>query len=287
MYLIYVDEYGDTGARLDDPRQPLFGLVAAFIPEAAWVTVETSLIDLILEIQDTLGTDETPRLHIVDLYQRKGVYRRASVEQCFAWIERVFTIAHTAQVRYHARVLNKSAELERYRRSSTAKWREAAQRGEASLELYVAQFPVLLLDIDAYCEQTGEHALLFVDQHERTRHLDTLTIYRAWRSVGLLKRTLEAPIQRDGRFHALLALPDFAGYAVLGTELDKLRQKQRPKLGEWADTYVTPYAIDYQPSGIDLRRALAVSNFYLSESDRGNDLARAIAALKAGLGEIE
>lgn len=287
MFLTYIDEYGDTGARLDDPDQPVFALLAAMVPERSWVELETALIDLSLEMQEILGLEDSPRLHMVDLYQRKGIYREISVEQGFSWIERVLELAHAAGVRYHARIVWKDEYLRELRDSSSARDREAAARGQAPTDLYVGHLPHLLLDLDTYCEGIGERTLLFVDQHARTRHLDDLTIYRAWRNVGVLKSILEAPIQRDSRRHTLLAVPDFAGYIALGTEIDARRGRARPRLREWGTEFIAPHIISAGVSGFDLRRTLAVANFYLSESDRKLNLSRVVAALKAGFAHLD
>lgn len=39
--------------------------------------------------------------------------------------------------------------------------------------------------------------------------------------------------------------------------------------------------------GIDLKRTLAITNFYFSESDRELNLARAVRGLRAGLASLD
>jgi hypothetical protein len=287
MFLTYIDEYGDTGTRLDDPNQPVFALVSALIPDQAWIQLETELINLSLEIQEVLKLEDTPRLHMVDLYQRKGNYREVAVEQSFSWIERVLALARAADVRYHARIVWKDNYLQELRNSPKASDREVAAKGQAPSDLYIGHLPHLLLDLDAYCEQIGERTLLFVDQHDRTSHLDNLAIYRAWRNVGVLKSIVEAPIQRDSRHHTLLAIPDFAGYVALGSELDEKRGKARPMLREWGINFIAPYIISTDASGVDPKRALSVANFYFSESDQELNFSRAITALKGSFAHLD
>jgi len=36
VYLIYVDDYGNTDTRLDDPQQPLFLLTTVLVAESGW-----------------------------------------------------------------------------------------------------------------------------------------------------------------------------------------------------------------------------------------------------------
>jgi len=43
MYLIYFDESGNTGNKLNDPQQPLFVLCALAVPEDKWLQVEQDL----------------------------------------------------------------------------------------------------------------------------------------------------------------------------------------------------------------------------------------------------
>lgn len=287
MLLTYIDEYGDTGVRLDDPDQPVFALFAAMVPDRKWVELEVQLVALTLEMQEVMGLEDAPRLHMVDLYQRKGVYRNVSIEQAFAWIERVLRLASQAEVLYHARIVWKQTYLDRLHQSPSHSDRQAAGRGEAPTDLYMGHMPHLILDLDAYCGQIGERALLFVDQHERTRHLDNLTIYRAWRQVAALESIVEAPIQRDARRHALLAVPDFAGYIAMGTELDAKEGKERPKLRDWGIEFIAQHIVPMAARPIDLKRTLAITNFYFAESDREPNLARAVRALRAGFADLD
>lgn len=118
-------------------------------------------------------TPEEQQVHLVDLYQRKGIYRSVPIEQAFTWIERVLRRASQAEVHYHARIVWKDAYLEDLRQSTRQSDRQAADRGEAPTDLYVGHMPHLILNLDTYCERIGERALMFVDQHERTRHLDS------------------------------------------------------------------------------------------------------------------
>lgn len=47
FYFIYVDEYGNSGTRVDDPDQPLFLLQAAFVKaDETWMRIESEYVNL-------------------------------------------------------------------------------------------------------------------------------------------------------------------------------------------------------------------------------------------------
>jgi len=268
-FLIYLDEYGDTGTNWLDPNQPAFALFAALVNENVWSKVEKSLIELSLEIADHLHLEGPVRLHMVDIYQRRGPYRNVSIEQAMDWCNQVFEIARKHSILFHARII-----------PSKPDWAKEPIR--AKKPPYLTQFPHLLLDLDSFLDKKGAFGLIFADSHKPTQHLQSLTIYQALRFVGELRRILEKPQQLDSREHIMLALADFAGYAFMGHLRDKIRGAKRPGLQQWAKLV---QSLSIQPSGEDpLRRAITVANFFLEEESVGRQsLGLTIAALQAGL----
>lgn len=278
-FLIYLDEYGDTGTNWLDPSQPAFALFAALIDESTWGEAERVLIALALEIAEHLGLEEPARLHMVDIYQRKGPYRSVSVDQAIDWCNRVFEIAWKNSVLFHARII-----------ASKSDWAKEPIR--AKKPPYVTQFPHLLLDLDSFLDGREAFGLIFTDLHEPTRHFQNLTIYRALRFTGVLKRILEKPQQIDSREHTMVALADFAGYAVMGHLRDKSRGKMRPGLEQWAKlvqrmSIQPPLQLPGHENEELFKRAIAVANFFLEEELAGQlNLSSTIKALQAGLDRL-
>ena len=234
-----------------------------------------------------LSTSAVPRLHAVDLYQRKGIYRDASIEKTFDWIEKILAAGLKHKVMYHARIESKE-RLKNESLQGTIEQRELAEEGKSQHPLYRLYFPHLLFDLQDYLEEVNSYGLLIVDQQKEHNHYGELEIYRAWRTKGFLTRVLEAPIYRDSRRHTLLALPDVAGFVTSGLLVDSLREKVRPRLAEWHDRYVNPSAIKLsRRQGINFRRILAVSNFYLVEDGGSADLSKHIEMIEAAMQELE
>ncbi len=282
VYLIYLDESGDTGVRLDKPHAPKFGLVAALIHESRWVELERELISLSLDIRETLGLEETPRLHAWEMYQRRGAFAAVTDDQRYSWIERALRAMHDARPIYHARILDKADQLAYLADSPVASQQDAATQGKASYDPYVGYFGHLLIDLQAILERENELGIVFVDQHDRTRQLPRLNIYRAWRFVGIVDRLLEAPVQLDGRQHSMLAIPDFVGYIYLAANRDKGRDRPRPYLAEWSQRYILPNVATYKPDAIDVERLLAQGHFLMNWDEPSADLAQTIAMVRVG-----
>lgn len=143
------------------------------------------------------------------------------------------------------------------------------------------------LELQGFLEHEDERALILVDQHDRTKALSALNIYRAWRTVGIADRILESPIQRDGRVHTLLAVPDFAAYVGLSVHADKLRGVDRPHVEEWSKTYVYPNMTGYTAPQFSVERTVAVTNYLLNVSEPTADLSRVVAGVKAGFDSLK
>ena len=79
MYLIYVDESGNTGARLDDPQQPVDLLAAVFVPEQVWLRGYLYWRNQVLwqtqKLAAHAGMPCPPELHAADVYHGARRFR--------------------------------------------------------------------------------------------------------------------------------------------------------------------------------------------------------------------
>ncbi|CAM4161751.1 DUF3800 domain-containing protein [Deinococcus marmoris] len=258
MYLIYVDDYGNTGDRLDDPDQPLFSLHASFVAtqSGGWNYLEREIMEVMREVQALARAYDLPppeRVHMVDLYQRKGkVYRQISIDQTFAWIERILEAMRHAEVLHRHIIMDKPMiRAGQAVRHSTGEYANVHEQRTCQTKgpnffpapLYDATLPRLLWEIDLSLQELDAYGMVFLDQQQGYESLEKLNVYRVLRHHGMLKRLLEAPIYRDGRFNTMLAVPDIAGFITVGLEADQLHvpPKRRPKLEEWHDEYVLPF----------------------------------------------
>lgn len=77
MLCAYIDDSGNTGARLNDPEQPFHYVGAIIVPEIAWMGLKTSLTRV---AKDALGTvPDSFEFHGSELYRGKGVWKHTSL----------------------------------------------------------------------------------------------------------------------------------------------------------------------------------------------------------------
>lgn len=262
FYFIYIDEYGNSGTRLVNTGQPVFNLEASLVraDNQSWMDIECQLLDLSLEIQNELRLASTPRLHMVEIYQRKGPYRRATVQQTLGWVERVLDIGSTSDVK-NVSELTETGEFGRFAREfiiplmkeranlpddALGELEQMYESGKTPVSFYAMTFPFLLGQIDDYLMATDSFGFVILDQHHDYGWYSKLNYWRVMRYRGSFHRIIEAPIYRDSRLATLLALPDFTGYIRAGARVDELQEKHRPMLHEWAERYLEPARIPFE-----------------------------------------
>ncbi len=264
FYLIYVDDFGNSGGRLDDPQQPLFSLQAALVPvdDGAWMRIERAQVELLDKIKDRLNLSVPPRLHAVDFYQRTGHLRGATIEECFGWIEDVLRASSENGVKYVAteiekrsifEPLQKLAEpFENLKRESPAFKELIELFSQRKVDyIYELSFIGLIFLLNRILEKMDSYGMIIHDQHGDLEVLSRLKIYRAFKSQGIISRIIENPIYKDSRIHSMLATADFAGYVRGGMKVDALKGKSRPMLSAWNSLYIEPNIIQSTQSDFD------------------------------------
>ncbi len=252
FFFVYIDDYGDSSKKLNDPKQPLFALNAAFVPVESWVSLERELLALLMEIRSKPGLEKVDRLHAVDLYQRSGGYRGQDIEVIFSWFEKALSIFANHQVQYLPYMINKNQLLEEIKKisenpdlpgiSENQNYQDLLNNGLQS-SAYLHTFSILIFEIDHILKRLDAHGSIIVDQQNEFQDFASLNTYRTFRSRGLLDRIIENPIYCDSRVQTLLAAPDFSGYVSGGVQLDQIKSKQRPKLLEWSQKLIYPQTI--------------------------------------------
>jgi len=74
VYLIYVDEAGNTGTRLDDVQQPIHVVVGLPVPDSQWRGIEAAVSALVI---DRIPEPDRPsfEFHAHELHSGKGYFR--------------------------------------------------------------------------------------------------------------------------------------------------------------------------------------------------------------------
>jgi len=83
MYLVYLDESGNSGTNLSDTQQPIFILGALVVEESKWRSVEAGL-EAIVEQHFPSPRPSSFEMHATELRNGKGYFRGIGVAQRLA-----------------------------------------------------------------------------------------------------------------------------------------------------------------------------------------------------------
>ncbi len=252
MFLIYIDEFGNTGGKLDNPRQPIYQLQAALVPaDNRWVWLENELFNITRRLQERLQLREAPHLHAVEIYQRAGYYRTPpnerplSPEEAFQVFDELFQLSNRAGILYASVVIDKTWLLERVRdaRRKQGVNPKQIERIKRAPGFRQRAFLLLLEWLDLHLRNLGAHGVVFFEQEEpgTDKDLAFSTVYAALRQVGHFKRLLDAPSPKAKRTSLPLAFADFAGYVSGNIYLSTFFSRPlRPRLSEWYAKFISP-----------------------------------------------
>lgn len=220
MHLIYVDDYGHTGADLGNQQQPIYMLFALVVPELQWPILEPSLWGIITDIADKTGQDlEGFELHAKDfLNGRNKTYRALTFEEKIDYIDRIVTLVKLLGCTCVATYVVKS-DLQMMRevhasRKAEGKTTPFEDRSLAILLPHPMAFSRLLGEIDSLCRSTNNNAVIILDHQEEyveSRQLHSHMIYRNSNSIDN-SRILDMPFDGDGRYNIILQIADVLGY---------------------------------------------------------------------------
>jgi len=252
VFLIYIDEFGNTGEKLDTPKQPLYQLQAALVPaDNRWVWLENGLFTLSRGLQERLQLREAPHLHAVEIYQRSGYYRKPpnglelEPEEAFEVFNEVFSLSDRAGILYTSILIDKIWLLDLVRDELKKKGAhpELIRRTKSMPGFRQMAFILLLEWLDLHLRNLGAYGVVFFEQEKPQvdRDLALSTVYAALRQVGHFQRILDAPSPKAKRTSLLLALADFAGYVSGNVYLSNFfGRPERPHLDEWYTTHIYP-----------------------------------------------
>jgi hypothetical protein len=103
MYLIYVDEAGNTGLNLSDPEQPFHVVVGLLVPDGVWRDVETAMA-AIVDKHVPPGEKAGFEFHAFELHHGKGFFKGWPHKSRLAIADEVLSVLdqHSLDVIYGA-----------------------------------------------------------------------------------------------------------------------------------------------------------------------------------------
>jgi len=140
MYLIYLDESGNSGTNLQETQQPVFVLCALVVPEPKWLTIETELQDSINRFFPSPRPEDF-EVHANELVNPRGYFRAFPVKHRLAFLEDWMRIA----ARNDLKVIYRAIVKKRF-----ARWLQTTFGAGVAINPHVAAFPLVAQVINTY-----------------------------------------------------------------------------------------------------------------------------------------
>lgn len=246
MYLIYVDDYGNTGNKLNDPKQPVFMLFALLIPDDRWVVLEGAISDILREIVEQLPPSPKPfELHAADFFSTHNrVMQSMSLEVRAHFAQRIAQAVKLAGGSYLASYVDKPklalvleyltpdilAQVIQNVRAEGSGYSEGMRNFNYSgislpsmtemmknvLMPYPLGFSSIVKELDLILSQKSSLGMILIDQQQQFAHATKLKLFSALRhpSVRGIRNVLELPVALDSKNNIFLQVADLAGYLV-------------------------------------------------------------------------
>lgn len=133
MYLVYLDESGNTGNNLHEAQQPIFVLAALVVPEQKWLSLET---DLQSAIENAFPSPRPAdfEVHANEIINPRGYFRQFPIQQRLAFFQAWMALAK----KHELRVIYRAIAKKRY-----ARWLLEAFGPGVMINPHVAAFPLV------------------------------------------------------------------------------------------------------------------------------------------------
>ena len=218
MYLVYLDETGNTGADLNDAQQPVFVLAALIVPETCWQELERDL-ETALATHFPVLAAEGREVHGKDLRNGsadfKGVASAARLQLRDEWLK-------TAQ-KHQLKLVYRAIVKKRFQR-----WTHDTFGTGVSINPHVAAFALAARVVDEYLGSLPANALgMFISDENKEIMQDvekSIRILRGAEGALRLSRIVEKGFFIDSSKSRVLQLCDVCAYSA--------RKKEEAKAGK-------------------------------------------------------
>jgi hypothetical protein len=215
MYLIYLDESGNTGVDLGDPHQPVFVLGALLVPEELWLPLESDLTVLIERYFPSPRPSDY-ELHGTELINPRGYFRQFAVAHRLEFYHEVLLIAARHQLRFVYRSIVKQ---------NFARWLQNTFGPGVLINPHVAAFSLVAQVIQEHLRSlSGPPLGIFIsdDNREVTPDVEkSIRILRRDSSKLRLGQIIEKGFFIDSSTSLPLQLCDLCTYAARRREESK------------------------------------------------------------------
>lgn len=217
MYLIYVDESGNTGLNLKDPQQPVFILAAIIIHQSKWFLLEREFLKI---AHFYYGPQLPEPFHVQakELKSGRGLFASLSLAQQLKFRDAVLKLLldHNIPVIYRRIIKSKFSDF-----------CEKHYGPGIKVNPYIMALPFVCMEIEHYLKSdtTGDLGMLIFDEQKENldaaeKSLKTLRLDEA--SALKTKRIIEKGFFVDSAKSFALQLVDIAAYYIRKWEEKKL-----------------------------------------------------------------
>jgi hypothetical protein len=159
VYLIYLDESGNTGMNLNDPAQPVFVLCAMAVSEDQWQPLEAELAATVSRLFPAQSASQNFEIHASDLRNGSGPFRGVSVDDRVAARDALMDVGE----RYGVRLIHRAIDKKRF-----AQWSARRFGSGVRINPHVPAFALVARCVDEYLTQLPQRprGILISDENK-------------------------------------------------------------------------------------------------------------------------
>lgn len=202
MHLIYLDESGNSGNNLADPQQPVFVLGALIVPETKWVSIETSILQVVSDYFNG-SIPENFEIHATDIRNCTRHFKGVPLNDRIDLRDKLIQIAIDHELSFIYRAITKK----RYHQ-----WLDRTYGAGIIINPHIAAFPLVAQTINNYLRNLGPDTLGILINDENKEVVSdierTTKLLRADRGSLHLDRIIEKSFFIDSAKSHVLQLAD-------------------------------------------------------------------------------
>ena len=223
MHLIYLDESGNSGGNLTDPRQPVFVLCSLIVPEQRWQSLETALMAAV----DKYWPQPRPEgfeIHATELVNPTSApFRHAKPDHRLAFMTAWLEIAAQHDLRLVFRAIIKRRYI---------RWLQQTFGVGVFINPHVAAFSLVAQVVNTYLRQSpGQPLGIFIsdENHQVARDVDkSIRLLRGEAGALRLTQIIEKGFFVESDKSLVIQLCDLCAYIVRRHEEGRETGKSKP-----------------------------------------------------------